>query len=81
MEEYNVKIILLFVWKNIIYKNEASISKEKPKQGQKMLLYCFPTTYPMLSEVKRLRGKTQLQYDPDQNKDNDQRKGYVKFRN
>ena len=35
----------------------------------------------MLSEVKRLRGKTQLQYDLDQNKDNDQRKGYVKFRN
>ena len=53
MEEYNVKIILLFVWKNIIYKNEASISKEKPKQGQKMLLYCFPTTYPIQSAVKR----------------------------
>ena len=67
MEEYNIKMKLYF--------------EGKTQARSKMLLYCFPTTYPMLSEVKRLRGKTQLQYDLDQNKDNDQRKGYVKFRN
>ena len=54
--------------------NQSSVSRTA-YLPLKMLLYCFPTTYPMLSEVKRLRGKTQLQYDLDQNKDNNRERG------